>query len=457
MVMRLWLRSTAFFMLFASVGIAIAQDNAPRRISLDPSTMSGGSQLPPRVPLVSSLDIHRPTWRGSTKAETPDGDRFTDEELKPPVPPADIETSTPRATQRVSRKSQPASPRRLNLDEESRRKVDIKIIGLGALSLNARTKFEVEVKNTGTEELTDFTLDIKPSDNIVVVDGDGRMDPKIKGVHASFSKLKSSQVAKFEFSVITTARGAIQMETEVSTGIESEVAFERRESSIDLKVKGPQTANIGATIIEQITVTNQSAETLKNIVVKPRSSNGLYLQGTAATETIEELAAGKSVTFGFMFRAHSSGNNVVKFQVTADGDVESEIERQVDIAQGDVSVDLYAPPTVTLNKEGLYAIRVENKSTRSESDLELTLQIPDGIRVTKLDREAEFDRSAKSIIWTIDAIAAKETIVIQFRAVATEPGRHLHSLLLSTDEGKTKRTDFAVSVSEEGERTARRN
>lgn len=85
----------------------------------------------------------------------------------------------------------------------------------------------------------------------------------------------------------------------------------------------------------------------------------------------------------------------------------------------EVNVDVLVPEAHLLNRSEIYAIVVQNPADATVESVTFTVQIPEGLHVTVVDRPARFDRETNSLTWRIGEFepGAEQVFNVTARAV----------------------------------------
>ncbi len=112
-----------------------------------------------------------------------------------------------------------------------------------------------------------------------------------------------------------------------------------------------------------------------------------------------------------------------------------------------LTATIESPQSVKVGEITDYAISVQNNSGRKASKILIQLTIPDSLEVAILDRSAWFDEQTRKLTWEIDALANGQSELIQYKAVARDPGDLTQSVICGVSDqyaGESTATTTAV-------------
>ena len=99
-----------------------------------------------------------------------------------------------------------------------------------------------------------------------------------------------------------------------------------------------------------------------------------------------------------------------------------------------VSLFVDGPDYLSLNQIGEYEIAVANSSSNVTSVSRILLQVPNGVEIVAVQREAEINNQERTLSWSIDQLGSGEQQRIRFRVKSAT----------------ARKADFPVTVSQDG-------
>ena len=99
-----------------------------------------------------------------------------------------------------------------------------------------------------------------------------------------------------------------------------------------------------------------------------------------------------------------------------------------------------------VNQDGIYTIKVDNSGEVDVSNVDVTLAIPHGMKVTTINRQAKMNKANGTLEWKFPEIKARTTETIQLKALATKPGQQVCSILISSKETQEKEFKLTTEI-----------
>jgi len=121
-----------------------------------------------------------------------------------------------------------------------------------------------------------------------------------------------------------------------------------------------------------------------------------------------------------------------------------------------LTTDLSGPQEMELGDTGDFAVTVTNPTEETASEVHVKLDVPDGMDVVVLDRQAWIDQDDRTVTWRLATIASGDNVTIRYRVQSTMQGE-IHQKISVTNEGlisDEKSIDTMVMI---GPRTASAN
>ena len=103
---------------------------------------------------------------------------------------------------------------------------------------------------------------------------------------------------------------------------------------------------------------------------------------------------------------------------------------------GDSAVMSYfrGPAQVAAGEVNNYQIDIQNLSSEVAEEIIVQLSIPQGMKVTVLDRDAWYDAKNRKITWKVDRIDGRALETIRYKALVKEQGSTEQSIVVGMDD-----------------------
>ena len=110
-----------------------------------------------------------------------------------------------------------------------------------------------------------------------------------------------------------------------------------------------------------------------------------------------------------------------------------------------VSLFVDGPDYLSLNQVGEYEIAVVNSSSGATSVSSISLQVPHGVEIVAVQREAEIDEQKRMLTWSIDHVGSGEQQQIRFRVKSATARKANFSVTVSQD-GRESQTISQTTI-----------
>ena len=102
----------------------------------------------------------------------------------------------------------------------------------------------------------------------------------------------------------------------------------------------------------------------------------------------------------------------------------------VSAGNGNVSATVEGPVLLAAGETGDFAIVVNNPNYGEASNVIVQLAIPQGLKITTLDREAWINDEDNTISWELASLGARQEVAIQYKAVGKSFGQQVQKVTL---------------------------
>jgi len=163
---------------------------------------------------------------------------------------------------------------------------------------------------------------------------------------------------------------------------------------------------------------------LKQVVADSASSTARH-----AIVRIDELKAGRKAIFPAAMPSTTLETSSVASQVSFKN-TESIDTSPVNAGNGSLSASVEGPVLLPAGETGDFAIVVKNPNYGEASSVIVQLAIPEGLKITTLDREAWINDEDNTISWELSSLEARQEETIQYKAVGKSFGQQVQKVTL---------------------------
>ncbi|MEO1614552.1 MAG: hypothetical protein AAFV88_01800 [Planctomycetota bacterium] len=317
--------------------------------------------------------------------------------------------------------------------------------------IGQQVEIELEVSNPGTGEATGVVLQEDVPAALQHPQG-ARLDSVI-------GTLGPGQIRRQILRMKAVKPGIVEnmIRVKADDGLETShtVAMEVVAPDVRLALSGPKRRYLERQATYEVKVGNVGTADAQNLEMSVQLDRGFTFVKTnnqgqydpsrhAVFWSLQSLAAGTDASVSLTLLPVEEGSRVLQTNVTADLGVNSSIEDQVlvdSLAELTFAISDSADP-IEVGGQTIYEIRVNNSGSRDDTNVEVLLQLPDGLQLVQ---EGDFTPQGRGKIMfpTRSLLKANDEMVFRVKAVGLAPGRHLVRAVVRSDQ-----SDVAVTKEE---------
>lgn len=401
----------ALSMLFSIVisTMALAQESTlfPKR--LDPEGISRSSNLaPPAIlgsdttPAARVAERQKPvSWKS---VRTANGDQFKSDATKTPIKSGSETAATHSAPL-----------------------IEIETIAPSEIDTFYPSNITVKVTNQGPTTAESVDLAISLTNNVKVDSTSPANAVNQNGtIYFHLGPIGNSETKNVTLTLKATDRGTVEIKPRVILSATDQITITATKPEIDVKVTGSSAIIAGSTINRQIQITNTGREIIRNLQISPHSTGNQLIGNIAFSgngEVIERFAPGESRTFSFEATALQAGTGSLAFGIVGDN-IRTEFSNPISIAQRTLRAELTGPELTYKNSTGTYSIDVVNEAPKGVENIQIVLEMPKGMNIEVVDREAHYSNNRTRLTWQIPRLEAGASEQIPFKASIRTNGSH---------------------------------
>lgn len=192
---------------------------------------------------------------------------------------------------------------------------------------------------------------------------------------------------------------------------------------LGIQVRAPAGGAVGQPVAFEIQITNQSKQTLTDLVLHAKLGDGFtHPSGNNIEADVGDLAAGASKTFNMPATAVRAGRQTVEVKITATGGVEAEAQATVPITSNGLSIQLAPTTRLLLDRDGDVRIDVTNHQAESLRNVVIADTLPESLQYVAASDRGIYQASTRTVQWLIDYLPPGETRSVSVRLQGKTPG-----------------------------------
>ena len=320
------------------------------------------------------------------------------------------------------------SPKYVNLNKPAIVKVDLQNTGKTAVG---QVEFLVA--------LPKFAKLVSASPQPTQVDG--------QLVQFNLKTLNASEKRQILLNVVPTQRTQIDIATSVRTENQQKVLVAVREPQLQALINGPSQTNLGEKVVHEVVITNTGDGVATQVTVQPVFPGNLVQTKQPKSNVIPEIAPGKTAKILYHSQAIAPGAAQIQAAVSSDDGVTPQTANlAMTIFEPTLQVSAIGPKVNFVDRNGIYTINLENKGKVPVTDILVSLNVPEGLKITTINREANVDAAKGILRWKFDEVAAGSVEQIQLIALAEKAGDLVCDITVDSHETAEKQIMLATRV-----------
>lgn len=340
--------------------------------------------------------------------------------------------------------------------------VQTQIVAPRTINVNQTARMFIHAQNIGKVDVNTFKL-IATLPNHAKFVNSVPLPTNVNGQIYEFTlnSLNANGKQVVQLDVVPTAKLPLNISTQIQIESQQQVAVVVQEPVLDVTVDGPETIQTGQTIKHIVTVKNIGDGIAEGVRIKSELPENLDTVKEQQNTLVPKLIPGQVAKFELSSYARSAGDANVIFQVSASGTETREGRTSIRVIRPELGVQILGPRTNYLGREGTYSIQLENASEIGINDVQVKLNIPDGLQINTISQAAKVDQSTGTLSWNFANIPGKQQQVIQFRAKSVTEGSQVCRVTVQTRETGARqmslntdvlgRANLSIRVSDSGE------
>lgn len=354
---------------------------------------------------------------------------------------------TPNVKTRTAAKSKTNTKTNNQLKRSGSNMIETVLITPKSVNLNQQAQVLIELHNRGKENVENISLFATIPSHVTLgsstpapTSSEGQVYeftiPRIGGSGSRSVSLNLTPTAKQPFGLTTRVR--------VENSIQSTVSVQQPELS--LAISGPQQANIGQKVHHELIVANIGDGVATDVRLDTVLPQQIKLINQKGDSFIPSIAPGKSVRIKYETLALAPGEVQLKVAADSTGCEQKNSAISLNVYQPQLRVSAVGPKLNYVQRDGIYTIDVENTGVVDVTDAKISLQIPQGMKVTTISRHADVDPKDGILTWTFNRVKANSIEKIQLKATAVEPGEQVCKMLVTSNETVQKEMLLTTKV-----------
>ena len=262
----------------------------------------------------------------------------------------------------------------------------------------------------------------------------------------TLTNLGMDQVREVAIDLVPTEKAPLDIGTEIVVENTQRFAVGVREPKLTISLKGPTKANMGQVVKHEIVLENKGDGIAEDIHIRVKYPEGIQADKTNDKIVIPALEPGRTLVVDLGATARTPCKADLEVEAEAKGIELQTASTTITVHKPELEVSAVGPKMNFVNREGIYTLKLNNTGQVDVSNVNLMLQVPAGMEVTTISREASVDSESGVLVWSFDKIEANTEQLVQLKTLATMEGQQICSIAVRSNETRDKEIKLSTIV-----------
>lgn len=217
--------------------------------------------------------------------------------------------------------------------------------------------------------------------------------------------------------------------------------------ALAIEVNGPKQIHIGDKIKLTVRISNPGSGTASNIMLEEHVPAALtHENGSELELPLGSLKPGETKDLDLDLTSVHAGRVINSLTARADGGIRTEANWEFEIQAPALQLTVEGPQKRFLERPATYSLTLANPGTAAAKDVELVASLPKGMKFMKADNEGTYDASQHAVLWSLEALPAKERGTVTVTLLPIEPGEQVVKANCRAKNDLTDAKEITVAV-----------
>ena len=190
-----------------------------------------------------------------------------------------------------------------------------------------------------------------------------------------------------------------------------------------LEQTGPTQVLLGEPVQFSIKLSNPGTGAATQVVLEETVPQGLmHASGKRLEYEVGTIEPGQSRRLELTLKADQAGHVINTITARADGDLSVEESVELDVVAPELQVGIEGPKRRYIDRQATFSIAVANPGSAPARNVQLTAQLPTGLKFISTNNSGFYDQSRHAVIWSLEQLPAGEMGKAQFTALPIDMG-----------------------------------
>jgi uncharacterized repeat protein (TIGR01451 family) len=309
-------------------------------------------------------------------------------------------------------------------------------------------KFEIHVQNTGIVVANGVEVHDEVPQGAAFVSSTPAASPDAEG-HLSWSlgTLRPGEQATIELQLAAQTEGEIGSVASVSLRAEASAHTLATKPQLAIELAAPKQAMIGSDVTLSVRVSNTGTGAATGVVLLEHVPDGMrHTAGPNLEYEVGTLKPGASRQIELAINAARAGHVVNPLKARGEGNLLAETRAEWDIVAPGLAVAMTGPTRRYLERQATYTVSVSNPGTAPAKDVELTTQLPRGMKFVRANNAGQYDPQTRTVTWSLEELPPSETGNVTLVAMPVEAGEQTVKISGKAQQGLADQRQQTIVV-----------
>ena len=312
------------------------------------------------------------------------------------------------------------------------------------INVNESAPFQINVQNLGKSAVENIQI-IASLPSHVRYENASLPAENVDGLlKFSIPALGAGQNRQITLEITPTEKRAIEIGSQVSIQDTQQISVNVRQPQLAIRVDGPDQINIGKTTTHKVTIENIGDGIAQQVRLEADFPGELRFLEQQGMKNVRSLKPGEKVQVTVKSLAQASGLCKLDFVASGARCQPQPASAPLKVTQPELKVSAVGPDMNFVERDGIYTIAVDNAGETDVKNVQVTLAVPPGMKVTTISRQAKVNSKTGTLNWTFPNLKAQSNETIQLKATALQAGEQVCRIVVSSDE--TNEKEFALKT-----------
>ncbi|HMO15234.1 MAG TPA: hypothetical protein PKD64_13925 [Pirellulaceae bacterium] len=317
------------------------------------------------------------------------------------------------------------------------------------VQVNRPANFEVVVRNVGkaTATMVQVVDEVPQGTELVSADPQPSSREGSKVVW-QLGTIEPGKEQRIQMTLLPRQPGEIGSVAQVTMSTAAAVRTISTKPELSISAECPEQVLLGNDVPISIVVSNTGTGVAENVILQEDVPEGLEFEtGIRQLEyPVGNLRPNESRTVQLRLKATRIGQIRNHLVAHAEGELRSTATVDVSIVAPKIVTSGSGPSTRFVNREVTHQFSIANVGSASAKNLEMTAQLPRGLKFKETNNKGVYNPQTHSITWGLVELKSHQTGKIELTTLPVEPGDQVIEFKVRADMDIAERTQQTLQV-----------